>query len=1542
MGSVRREKGWSVVDALYGDRQPEEVEQTRFAQPLLFALEYALASLWRSWGIEPACVLGHSVGEFAAAAFAGVFTMENGLRLVLARGELMQALPPDGAMAAVRAPLEVVEPLVAPYKSDTSVAAINSPRDVVVSGARASVGAIVTLLQRAGVPTQVLPVARAFHSPQMAPMLDAFADAAAAIRYSLPQLALVSTATGAPATAELASPEYWVRHVSLPVRFLEGIRAIHDTRCNAFMEVGPKPTLLSMARASSPSRGGQFLASLDPRRGDWHQVVDSLAALYVSGHAVDWAAFDRGYARRWTALPTYPFQRGRYWFAPDAVQGKIAKRGQPRRHALLGALTSTSAAAAAGATPDVVFESRISEDTPPFLRDHRVLNSAILPAAAFIELGVAAGIVACGDRPTLKEVTIHTPLVLHPGCSTILQTIVTRQANDWRFEVRSRVESEGEPLPSWQLHAKGILDGDAPEVDEPTDLAALRRQLTTIVDCDAYYQSLYARGLDYGPSFRCIQELLTDGGRVLGRVKVPSPAAEDSGYFMHPIVLDGAFQTIAASLASLADDATYLPTGVESVQAFQAVGAEHWVEAHVRSDAGAHKRRVLVDVRVFDATGKTAVRVKGLQLTRVKRAMLRRALEGDPRELIYALTWRRSSVDRNRVTQRDSRQTVIVADRGGVGEQVYRLLQQGGAAAVLVQPNLDGGANPELASLLAEPNQDLLYFPGLDIPSAPGGPTLPLEHTHNLGCDPLLDVVKRVSRSSRLWLFTRGAVAVDGRSAVGFGQAALSGLLNTIRAEGRVARCAHLDLDPHVDASTADIEQRQIAAEIVGGDDDDRIAFRRGLRYVARLQPVKGNGVAAQPCRVALATPGVVENLTLEPLDRRPPAPGEIEVAVRAAGINFKDVLHVLGLLPPNLAGDVLELGFECSGIVSAVGDDVDGRKVGDAVMVFGTGCLRSHVIAAADAAVDLPPRLSFEEAAAVPTAFLTAYHALHTLACIQPGDTVLVHAGAGGVGQAAIQLCRRIGATVFATASAAKADFLKVLGVSLVMNSRDLRFRETILEATGGRGVDVVLNSLNGDFIQASLDVLARGGRFVEIGKLGALTPDQVAAIRPDVSYFTFDLSEAQHAVEGSFRRVLTTVASWLAEKAISPLTTDVFPVADVARACRHLAHGRNVGKVVVTFPEDAGSDDAPIVQADRSYLITGGLGALGLKVADHLVEQGARNLILAGRRAAAPARAAVAALEARGAHVEILLADVADRGRLASELCRLTTTLPLGGIVHAAGVLDDALLTDLTPERLTRVLAPKVNGAWILHELTKDTSLDWFVSFASLAGVLGSAGQASYAAANAWLDAFMHHRRALGLPAVSIDWGPWASVGMAASLDATRRSQLRGKGLQPIPIVRGLSALRWAIRRDLPQVVAAAIDWPAYARQTPHVPRLLDAVVPATSLGVSQAQGSSAITGLRDMAPDERPGVLLAHLRRLLAMTLGFPADKEIDALDDFVDLGMDSLSAVEFTHHIEASLALTLSDTVFEHQTLQQMVVHLLAVMSLDEAPAGRNAA
>ena len=330
---------------------------------------------------------------------------------------------------------------------------------------------------------------------------------------------------------------------------------------------------------------------------------------------------------------------------------------------------------------------------------------------------------------------------------------------------------------------------------------------------------------------------------------------------------------------------------------------------------------------------------------------------------------------------------------------------------------------------------------------------------------------------------------------------------------------------------------------------------------------------------------GAFENLALETLKRRAPRRGEVEVAVRAAAINFKDVLFVLGMLKEQALQKGLEwvnrrtLGFECSGTIVAIGEGVSGKKVGYAVICIGWDCLSSYITLPSDAVLLKPLNVTFEEAAAIPTAFLTARHVLYDLAKVGPGDKVLIHAGAGSVGQAAIQLCRKAGAEVFATASPSKWDFLKSQGIKYVMNSRSTEFTSQIRELTNGRGVDVVLNSLSGEFIPASLETLATGGRFVEIGKLDIWTPEQVAQARPDVSYFHFDMGEATQDMLAGFNAVLNQVTSWMEQESIHALPVEVFPVAEVGDAFRHLAQGKNIGKVVLSFPRllETGGENLP-----------------------------------------------------------------------------------------------------------------------------------------------------------------------------------------------------------------------------------------------------------------------------------------------------------------------------------------------------------------------------
>ncbi|HEV2147081.1 MAG TPA: SDR family NAD(P)-dependent oxidoreductase, partial [Longimicrobiaceae bacterium] len=541
------------------------------------------------------------------------------------------------------------------------------------------------------------------------------------------------------------------------------------------------------------------------------------------------------------------------------------------------------------------------------------------------------------------------------------------------------------------------------------------------------------------------------------------------------------------------------------------------------------------------------------------------------------------------------------------------------------------------------------------------------------------------------------------------------------------------------------------------------------------------------PFRLEVTERGTLDNLAFRPVQRRRPGPGEVELRVLHTGLNFRDVLNALGMYP----GDPGPLGLECAGVVERVGEGVAHLRPGEAVMALAPASLASHTTIPADFAVPLPAGVGAEGAATVPVTFLTALYALRDLAGLRPGERVLVHAAAGGVGIAAVQLARMMGAEVLATASPPKWDAVRALGVEHVMNSRTLDFSREVLEATGGEGVDVVLNSLAGDFIDASFAALRPGGRFVEIGKTGIWDGERVAALGRGHRYDAFDLVELAHRDPARIQALLRELGAWLEDGTLRPLPVTPFPLARAVDAFRWMAQAKHVGKVVLAAPT---GDGAPPLRADATYLVTGGLGSLGIRVARWLADRGAGHLVLVGRGGPSPEAAeAVEAIRATGAEVTLARADVAREDEVRALVEGLDR--PLAGVFHAAGVLADGTLAAQRWERFAPVLAPKVAGAWNLHRATEGLPLDHFVLFSSAASLLGSAGQGNYAAANAFLDALAHHRRARALPATSVNWAPWAEAGMAAGLGEARGDRWKGQGMGALSDAQGLASLGEAL---------------------------------------------------------------------------------------------------------------------------------------------------
>ncbi|WBB80649.1 type I polyketide synthase [Micromonospora sp. WMMD882] len=1539
------ELGRSLLEVLFSSGDDASVlDGTGFTQPVLFAVEWALAAVWRSWGVVPDVVGGHSVGELVAACVAGVLSVEDGLRLVVARAGLMQGLPSGGGMVAVALSEDAVLPLL--VGSGVVVAAVNSPVETVVAGSVEALDVLRGRLAVDGVKSSVLRVSHAFHSPLMEPMVSAFRDVAGSVEFRRPERTVVSGVTGAVADGSMGSADYWVGHVLAPVRFADGVRALVGEGCSVVQEIGPHPVLLASARLCVDDDGGVlWLPSLRRGRDDWRQMMTAVANLFVRGVELDWVAVTAGVPSRVVDLPTYPFQRQRYWSAPKPGSQSRRRAGG---HPLLGQRLR------APALRDTVFEAALSATAYPLLAEHRLHDQLVVPGAHHVAMLLAAATENGVQAPGLRDVLFVRPLVLPESGDRPAQTVLS--ATDATMRLVTFDD------PDWTEYVAARLDPDAVPDEAAPDLDAITGACDRpLGDLDAFYRRVTDAGLSLGPSFRWLDEVRVGDGVAVGEIRTPDALDTGVPYPVHPGLLDACFQLLGLSRPQPDGGlAVHVPFRVDRLRVTPSDGTG--LRAYARSSATGTE--VVGDVVVADRAGRVVVELRGLRLRHVDPAALRRPpARGD--DLRYELTW--PVADLTASAGVAPGRWLVFADAGGVGREVAALLAAAGHTCALVRPGaaftvdgpnayrIDPGRAGDVARLLdAVGDADwrgVLHLWALDGPADPDVDLTDLQQAQRTVLESTLHLVRTLatrSMSPRTYLVTRGGQAVgEPAGPLALAQAPLWGLGGTVALEHPELRCVRVDLDPGDDSPAGDAAF--LVAEVSADDREDQVARRDGQRHVARLArcAVDGNAPLAVPAvesyRLEVATPGVLDRLALRPVARRTPAVGQVELRVRATGLNFRDVLNALDMYP----GEAGPLGLECVGEVVALGADVAGLAVGDRVVALAPASFGSFVTVDANLVAPLPAVVGDADGATIPVTFLTARYALDRIARLGPGDRVLIHAAAGGVGLAAVQLAQAVGAEVYATASPAKWPTLRRLGVRRLSNSRTLAFAEEIRQWTGGAGVDVVLNSLTGDFIVESLRLLRPGGRFVEIGKREIWSAEQVARLRDDVSYTAFDLVELSRDEPATVRALLAELMRRFADGELQPLPSRVFGLPRAVDAFRHMAQARHVGKIVVSHDPVAAEPDE-LVRPDGTYLVTGGLGGLGRHVARWLVERGARTLVLVGRSAGSDdSRADVAALRAAGARVEVVRADITRADEVSRLVGEVTASLPpLRGVFHAAGVLDDGILLQQEWSRFARVLGPKVAGAWHLHRATHRLDLDFFVLFSSVAALLGSAGQGNYAAGNAFLDLLAAERRRQGLPGLSVDWGPWRGAGMAAGLDDDRQWAARGMGL--IDPERGVAELAALLGQPRAQVGVVAVEWGAYLRQYPsgRRPPLLDDLAAATGVDAAgPAAGGSdhraLVTLLADAAPDDRADLIVAHVRELAARVLGVAAAHTLETRRPLNELGLDSLMAVELRNALSLSVDRSLPATVlFDYPTVEALAGFVAGELAPAEpaAPAG----
>ncbi|MDE0458181.1 MAG: SDR family NAD(P)-dependent oxidoreductase [Chromatiales bacterium] len=868
---------------------------------------------------------------------------------------------------------------------------------------------------------------------------------------------------------------------------------------------------------------------------------------------------------------------------------------------------------------------------------------------------------------------------------------------------------------------------------------------------------------------------------------------------------------------------------------------------------------------------------------------------------------------------------IVAPDRDGVGEKIAAALAARNQTVVIAGEDEAAGAEPvtgpgvfraivqtenrESWRSLVEgltgdvPFQGIVHLAALDGHGAAATTEQVARDVSRAGAS-ALSLVQGVldadaSPAKGLWFVTLGAQSLERERDGEIGGAALWGFGKAVVREAPQLGTRMIDLDPDEPA-----QWLELADELLFPGSENHIAYRRGRRHVARLvRTVSGTPRIAFPdeagWRLAPDEGRTQDGLRVETAPSNGLEPGEVRVAVEAAGLNFRDVLRATGVLETGL------LGREMCGRVVEAGPAVTGFAVGDRVVGLAFGAFGPEVVTRGELVAPAPERMPAAALATVPVAFCTAALAFD-LTGLKAGERVLIHAGAGGVGLAAIQLARAAGAEVIATASGPKQAYLRSLGVSRVFDSRQTSFGREILDATAGAGVQVVLNSLTGPgFIEASLECLASAGRFVELGARDIWSEAAMAAARPDVEYSILRLDVLKETDPARPGAALRKVMDRLAAGELSPLPRSSWPLAEAAPAMAFMRSARHIGKIALTMP--------PLMRGglreDRTYLVTGGLGGIGCAVAGQLADRGAKTIVLNGRRVPdAAAEDAIRALEARGVTVRVELADVTDGAAVDAMLARVDAELPpLAGVIHSVGVLSDGALANQSWERFEEVLWPKVLGAWHLHRATEDRDLDLFILFSSVVGVLGSAGQANHAAANAYLDRLAAHRRARGLPGQAIAWGAWSGVGEAEEQRDRIEDHLAARGVRWITPQQGLRAFGQLVSQDLTTAAVTAVDWSVYAESFDASPALLQDLLTRTTVDnepATAAPETDLLSSLRAAPTGEREEVLVDFIRQEMQSVLRLSSPPS--PTSRFFDLGMDSLMAVELRNRLNRGFA------------------------------------
>jgi acyl transferase domain-containing protein/NAD(P)-dependent dehydrogenase (short-subunit alcohol dehydrogenase family)/acyl carrier protein len=1508
--------GWSLLEELFGHDEGKPIEDPVIAQLANFALQAALTDLFRSLGIRPDAVIGHSIGEVAAAYAAEALTLQDGLLVAYQRSRIQSSKQNQGAMLAAGLTLEEAEACIQASNKTISIAAINSPRSLTLSGNREDLESLAAILDRKNVFHRFLKVNIAYHSHQMDPLENEVLTSLKCIKPQKCARPFISTVHADYAPERLLDAEYWWKNIRQPVNFKEALQGLIKEGDRLFVEIGPQPVLSAAIKENLAgcTVEGVAIPSLNRKKKEDVSFHECLGALFVHGYPLCWDLLHPAKGN-FVRLPTYAWQKKPFWI--ESEESREYRLSAPQ-HVMLSRRVKV---------PHPAWQVEINEQFFPWLPDHKVGGSIVFPAAAYVEAGLAI----CGEFPCLLEnVNFLQILAINSESDSILQISLHKDTKAYTVHSLSASDES-----DWICHASGKCSAYHSKTSPPSIDIDLWREKPSI-DEQAVYSRFSKQELDYGPAFRGIKKLWKQGKEAFSEIHLQ---ANQEGYHLHPALLDAVLQTLIGTIDPENDqEGLILPSRIERLIFYCSPQKLAFCHAQCIKTS---KEMITGNLRLYDEKGMLCLEINGLECR-----VLNQSSEATP-QLLYRPIWEEKPLE-------NLHSTLAASEK-----------------CLLITPNIDGLLRKSMENQHIDSDTvSFSDFTSLEsaeqiISSKQSIKNLTIvfdcqaecsdKALANLAIDngvAFLHLVQaieriRIHQSTTVWVLTRGMHAVDGRESwLNPCASTVLGICRVITQECSSIICRVIDLDP---SDSDPFDYSLLFEEMSRNIGDNEIAWRQQKRYVYKLKSLQ-NDKSETDKTILLSSPkeafalhlnvaGRIENLSFRQIEKPLPKRGEVGIEVHSTSLNFKDLLKILGMLDKKALENTYfgeKFGMECSGTVVSVGPHVKGYSIGDTVCAFAPDTFQSYLTLHERYLCPIPPTTTLEQAP-VYVPFITALRALRDLAKLKKNETILIHSATGAVGQAAIQYAKHVGARIIATASnEEKHKYLLSLGVDVCAPSRSLSFAEDVLKWTNGKGVDVILNSLAGDFLTKSFSLLASYGRFIEIGKRDITMNNSLPMqyFNNNTAFMAIDLDRTFVDQPGIIKRLLKDVYQYFKKGIFTSLPCQVFPAREAIEAFQYMARAKHTGKIMLKFAneqvEGLPLDSAKaIVHADASYLVTGGLNGFGLSVAQWLAKQGARHLILLGRTGAASLEAqdVVQALKDKGINVKVASMDVTEIESLSNVLKTCEKTMPpLKGIIHSAMVLKDAFLQQQTQESFQEVLAPKIKGCWNLHKLSLEKSLDFFVLFSSISSIIGNPGQTNYSAANAFLDTFCHYRKRLGLPALTINWGA-LQTGVFTRNDKMAK-HLESHGIQALRTKTALEILELALQNKETQLCAFAVNWEKLLNAMPPLRHSSAFADFATS--ISQASSSIFLDSLNQLDEAARQHIVIEKIKELVVQSLKVNP-VQLDAHIRLTELGVDSLMAMELEAVIEKQIGMKIPTIeLMKGPTIAQLAQYLCRSM------------